>query len=196
MAYDNRRILIFGGIGIALAVFFIVFFLPIEKVVEVNPSVSLQDIPGYGFQTVKISRQMVNLDHMNITLEGFEVMGETGQWIPIEAVEKFSFDLLQLSEKEITADIVGLGIGSYHTFRFKILEGIGNSNASLSNGEVIPLDVPFFKVEFPGKFEVDELTNKLTIVFIRGSGKISEHIIPDLYLTIGTMKFEVLISTH
>jgi hypothetical protein len=181
---------------VALAIFFIIFFLPVENVMEVYPTVSLQDIPSYGFQTMIISSEVVNLVHMNITIEGFEVMGETNQWIPIETIEKFSFDLIQLLENEITTNIVGLGIGSYHTFRFKILEGIGNSNATLSNGEVVLLDVPFFEVEFPSKFEVNELTEYITIKFTRGSGKISEHFVPDYYISIGTIRFEVLITAH
>jgi hypothetical protein len=196
MAFDNRRILTFGGVGVALAVFFIIFFLPVENVVEINPTVSLQEIPGYGFLTMKISSEMINLVHMNITIQDFEVMGKDGQWTPIEVIEKFSFDLLQLSEKKITVDIEGLRTGIYDAFRFKILEGIENSNATLSNGEVVPLDVPFFKLEFQSRFETDEVTDNFTIIFTRGAGQISENILPDYYITVGTIKFEVLITTN
>ena len=60
MAYDRNRILIFGGAGIAIAALLIIFFIPVKTEIHVGTSVSLQEIPGYGFQTIKISEEQAD----------------------------------------------------------------------------------------------------------------------------------------
>ncbi len=168
MAYDRNRILIFGGAGIAIAALLIIFFIPVETEIHVATSVSLQEIPGYGFQTVKISEEQADVVHLNITLGGFEVQGADGEWTGISVPGTVSFNLLRDLETIITADANGFILGRYVAVRFQVLGGLEHTNATLTNGEVIPVDVPYFKVEYATEeFEIDESTEGLRLVLKR-----------------------------
>ena len=197
MAYDRNRILIFGGAGVAIAALLIIFFIPVETETHVATSVSLQEIPGYGFQTVKISEEQADVIHMNLTLGGFEVQGAGGEWTGISVPGTVSFNLLRSPETTITADANGLEPGRYTAVRFQVLGGLEYTNATLTNGEVVPVDVPYFKVEYAtGAFEIGEETEGLSLVLRRGSGRLANYMLPDYHISMGTMKIEVtVIST-
>jgi hypothetical protein len=104
MAYDRNRILIFGGAGIAIAALLIIFFIPVKTEIHVEPTVSLQDIPGYGFQTMKISENQADVIHMNLTLGGFEIQVADGEWTGLDVSGTVSFNLLRDLETTITAN--------------------------------------------------------------------------------------------
>ncbi len=195
MAYDRNRILIFGGAGVAIAALLIVFFIPIETEVHVGTSVALQEIPGYGFQTVKISEEQADVIHLNLTLGGFEVQRADGEWTGIGVPGTVSFNLLWDPEIIITADATGLESGSYTAVRFQVLGGLEYTNATLTNGEVVPVDVPYFKVEFAtGEFEIGEETDGLSLVLRRGSGQLANYMLPDYHISTGTMNVEVEVT--
>jgi hypothetical protein len=192
MTYDRNRIIIFGGAGIAIAALLIIFFLPVETEVHVGTSVTLQEIPGYGFQTVKISEGQADVIHLNLTLGGFEVQGADGEWAGINVPGTVSFNLLRDPETTITADAAGLIPGSYTAVRFQVLGGIEYTNATLSNGDVVPVDVPYFKVEYATEeFEMGEGTEGLSLVLRRGSGQLANYMLPDYHISTGTMKVEI-----
>ena len=194
MAYDRNRILIFGGAGVAIAALLIIFFIPVETETHVATSVSLQEIPGYGFQTVKISEEQADVIHMNLTLGGFEVQGAGGEWTGISVPGTVSFNLLRSPETIITADANGLEPGRYTAVRFQVLGGLEYTNATLTNGEVVPVDVPYFKVEYAtGVFEIGEGTEGLNLVLRRGSGRLANYMLPDYHISMGTMKIEVTV---
>ena len=197
MAYDRNRILIFGGAGVAIAALLIIFFIPVETETHVATSVSLQEIPGYGFQTVKISEEQADVIHMNLTLAGFEVQGADGEWTGISVPGMVSFNLLRSPETTIMADANGLEPGSYTAVRFQILGGLEYTNATLTNGDVVPVDAPYFKVEYATEeFEIGEETEGLSLVLRRGSGRLANYMLPDYHISMGTMKIEVtVIST-
>ena len=197
MAYDRNRILIFGGAGIAIAALLIIFFIPVETEIHVVTSVSLQEIPGYGFQTVKISEEQADVIHINLTLAGFEVQGADGEWTGISVPGMVSFNLLRSPETTIMADANGLEPGSYTAVRFQILGGLEYTNATLTNGDVVPVDAPYFKVEYATEeFEIGEETEGLSLVLRRGSGRLANYMLPDYHISMGTMKIEVtVIST-
>ncbi len=192
MAYDRNRILVFGGAGILIAALLIIFFIPVETEIHVATSVSLQEIPGYGFQTVKISEEQADVVHLNITLGGFEVQGADGEWTGISVPGAVSFNLLRDPETIITADANGLIPGRYTAVRFQVLGGLEYTNATLTNGEVVPVDVPYFKVEYTTEeFEIGEETEGLSLVLRRGSGQLANYMLPDYHISTGTMKVEV-----
>jgi hypothetical protein len=192
MAYDRNRILTFGGAGIAIAVLLIIFFIPAETEIHVATAVSLQEIPGYGFQTMKISEDQADVIHMNLTLGGFEVQGADGEWTGLDISGTVSFNLIRDPETTITADTSGLEPGSYNAVRFQILGGLEYSNATLNDGDVVPVDVPIFKVELtPDEFEIDEESEDLSLLLTRGSGRLANYILPDYHISTGTMKVEV-----
>jgi hypothetical protein len=192
MAYDRNKILIFGGAGIAIAALLIIFFIPVKTEIHVEPTVSLQDIPGYGFQTVKISEEQTDMFHLNLTLGGFEIQGADGEWTGIDVPGTVSFNLLRDPETTITADANGLESGSYTAVRFQVLGGIEYTNATLTNGDVVSVDVSYFKVEFATEeFEIDEDTEGLSLVLRRGAGRLANHMLPDYHISTGTMKVVV-----
>jgi hypothetical protein len=197
MAYDRNRILIFGGSGIAIAALLIIFFIPFQTEIHLGPSVSLQEIPGYGFQTVKISEEQTNMLHLNITLGGFEVRGLDGDWAGIDVSGSSSFDLLRNPEMTIIADASSLELGSYNSVRFRVLGGLKFTNATLNNDEVVPVNVPSFEVEFPtGEFEVFEGTELLSLILRSGSGQLANYMLPDYHIETGTLRIEVSISLN
>jgi hypothetical protein len=192
MAYDRNKILIFGGAGIAIAALLIIFFIPVKTEIHVEPTVSLQDIPGYGFQTVKISEEQTDMFHLNLTLGGFEIQGADGEWTGIDVPGTVSFNLLRDPETTITADANGLESGSYTAVRFQVLGGIEYTNATLTNGDVVSVDVSYVKVEFATEeFEIDEDTEGLSLVLRRGAGRLANHMLPDYHISTGTMKVVV-----
>jgi hypothetical protein len=192
MAYDRNRILIFGGAGIVIAALLIIFFIPVQTEIHLGPSVSLQEIPGYGFQTVKISEEIASIFHLNITLGGFEVQGADGEWTGIDVPGTSSFDLLRNPETAFVADATGLEPGSYAAVRFRVLGGLEYTNATLDNGDVVPVEVPSFEVEFPtGEFEVLEGTETLLLKLRTGSGQLANHMLPDYHIATGTLRIEV-----
>ncbi len=192
MAYDRNRILIFGGAGIVIAALLIIFFIPVKTEIHVSPTVALQEIPGYGFQTVKISEEQADVIHMNLTLGGFEVQGADGEWTGISVPGTVSLNLLRDQEATITTDANGLEPGRYTAVRFQVLGGLEYSNATLGNGDVVPVDVPYFKVEYATEeFEIGEGTEGLSLVLRRGSGRLANYMLPDYHISTGTMKVEV-----
>jgi hypothetical protein len=192
MAYDRNRILTFGGAGIAIAVLLIIFFIPAETEIHVATAVSLQEIPGYGFQTMKISEDQADVIHMNLTLGGFEVQGADGEWTGLDISGTVSFNLIRDPETTLIVDTSGLEPGSYSAIRFQVLGGLEYSNATLNDGDVVPMDVPIFKVELAtDEFEIDEETKGLNLVLTRGSGRLANYMLPDYHISTGTMKVEV-----
>ena len=192
MAYDRNRILIFGAAGVAIAALLIIFAIPVKTEIHVTTSVTLQEIPGYGFQTMKISEEQTDVIHMNLTLGGFEVQGADGEWTGITVPGTASFNLLRDPETTVTADANGLEPGEYTAVRFQVLGGLEYSNATLGNGDVVSVDVPYFKVEYATEeFEVGEGTESLSIVLRRGSGGLANYMLPGYHISTGTMKVEV-----
>ena len=191
MAYSWNRMLIFGGAGIAIAALIIIFFIPVKTEIHMDPLVSLQEIPGYGFQIVKISEEQTDLIHFNLTLEGFEVKGADGKWIKID-IETVSFNLLRDPGTSITVDAGSLDPGRYTAVRFQVLGGLDYTNATLTNGDVVSVDVPSSKLELTtGEFDVGEGREGFILVLRLGPGQLVNHMLPDYHISIGTMRVEV-----
>jgi hypothetical protein len=196
MAYDRNRVLTFGAAGIAIATLLILAFIPVQKEIGINPMVALQEIPGYGLQIVKMSEEQADVVHLNVTLDGFEVRQADGDWAEIEiSGGSVSFDLLRARETSFNAQIGGLDAGSYSAVRFRVVQGLEFTNATLSSGDVIGVDVPSLKVEFTTTaFEIVEGTESLFIKSRTGSGLLSNYMLPKLHLALGTMKIEIDIT--
>ena len=142
MAYDRRKIISFGVGGVAIAAILILAFLPVRVEVGISPTVALQEIPGYGFQIVKISEEQASVVHLNVTMDGFEIKKTDGDWAEIGVSgEMVSFNLLRDLETSIVADVSGLDAGSYSAIRFRVVRGLEFSNATLGTGEVVSVDV-------------------------------------------------------
>jgi len=192
MAYSRNKILLYGGAGIAIATLLCIFCLPVKTEIHVDPSVTLQTIPGYGIQTVMISEEQTTLRHLNLSLSDFEVKATEGKWTSLDVATPVSFNLLRDPETSITADVSNLVPGSYTVVRAQILGGLEYTNATLINGDVVSVDVPSSKVEFATRaFEVDEGTASLILVLRPGSRQLTTHILPHYHISTGTTKIEV-----
>jgi len=193
MAYDRNRVLMFGATGIVIAALLILVFIPAQKEIGINPMVVLQEIPGYGFQIVKMSEEQADLVHLNVTLDGFEVRQADGDWAEIEiSGGRVSFDINRVREVSFTADVGALEAGSYSAIRFRVIRGLEFTNATLDNGDVIGVDVPSLKVEFTtSAFEVAGGTESLLLDLQTGSGALSNYMMPQLHLSLGTLKLEI-----
>jgi hypothetical protein len=193
MAYDRNRVLTFGAVGIVIAALLILTFIPAQKEIGMNTMVALQEIPGYGFQVLKMSEEQANVAHLYVTLDGFEVRQADGDWVEIEiSGGRVSFDINRVREVSFTADVGDLEAGSYNAIRFRVARGLESTNATLDNGDVIGVDVPSLKVEFTtSAFEVTGGTENLLLDLQTGSGLLSNYMMPQLHLAVGTLKLEI-----
>jgi hypothetical protein len=196
MAYDRNRVLMFGAAGIVIAALLILAFIPAQKEIGINPMVALQEIPGYGFQIVKMSEEQADVAHLNVTLDDFEVRQADGDWAEIEiSGGRVSFDINRVREVSFAADAGDLEAGSYNAIRFRVARGLESTNATLSSGDVIGVDVPSLKVEFTTlTFEIGEGTENLFIDLRTGSGLLSNYMMPQLHIALGTLKLEINVT--
>jgi len=194
MAYSSRKIVLFGAAGVVIAALLILVFAPVREEVGVNTMVALQEIPGYGFQIVKLGEGQADVVHLNVTLDGFEARRQDGGWTEL-TVGSVSFNMLRDREISFNAQAGSLDAGSYTAVRFRVVRGFEDSNATLSNDDVIGVDVPSQKVEIEtSPFEVSVDTESLLIDLRIGSGLLSNYMLPDLHLSLGTLKVEIGVS--
>ncbi len=194
MAYSSRKIALFGAAGVVIAAFLILAFAPVREEVGFNTMVALQEIPGYGFQVVKMGEGQADVIHLNVTLDGFEVLRQDGGWTEL-TVGSVSFNLLRDRETSFNAQAGSLDAGSYTAVRFRVVHGLEDTNATLSNGDVIGVDVPSLKVEIgTAPFELGVDTESMLIDLRVGSGLLSNYMLPDLHLSLGTLKVEIVVS--
>ncbi len=194
MAYSSRKIVLFGAAGVVIAALLILVFAPVREEVGINTMVALQEIPGYGFQIVKLGEGQADVVHLNVTLDGFEARRQDGDWTEL-TVGSVSFNMLRDREISFNAQAGSLDAGSYTAVRFRVVRGFEDSNATLSNDDVIGVDVPSQKVEIEtSPFEVSVDTESLLIDLRIGSGLLSNYMLPDLHLSLGTLKVEIGVS--
>ena len=134
--------------------------------------------------------------HLNITWDSFEIMREDGNWAEIDVLGgSASFNLLRDQEIAIAIEVADLELGSYSAIRFQVVRGLEFTNATLSTGEVVAVDVPNFMVEFEtSTFEIVEETDSLSLELRIGSGRLSNYMLPDMHMSVGTMKISVSVS--
>lgn len=194
MAYSNRKIALFGTAGVAIAAILILAFAPVREEVGIGTMVALQEIPGYGFQVVKMGEGQADVVHLNVTLDGFEARRQDGGWTEL-TVGSVSFNMLRDREMSFNAQAGSLDAGSYTAVRFRVVHGLEDSNATLSNDDLIGIDVPSLKVEIEtSPFEVGADTESLLIDLTVGSGILSNYMLPDLHLSLGTLRVEIGVS--
>jgi hypothetical protein len=194
LAYDRNRVLLFGAAGVAIAALLILAFIPARKEIGVSPTVSLQGIPGYGLQAVKIGEEESGIVDLNISLEGFEVRRADGVWAEVPG-SRVSLDLRRAREASFTAGAGGLDAGSYNAIRFSVVRGLEFTNATLESGDVIGVDVPDLKVEIgTSTFDVVEGTVSLLVDLQLGSGTLSNYVTPLYHVALETLRLEFTVT--
>lgn len=194
MAYDTRKIAVFGVAGVAFAALIILAFVPVQENVGVATSVFLQEIPGYGFQIVKMSEEQDDVTQLMVTLDGFEFRKTDGSWVETSR-GSFSFDLIRDHVVSLTLEGEDLDAGSYDGVRFRVVQGLGFTNATMSSGDLVPVDSPQSKMEYTiSTFEIDEAMETLRVELTRGAGVMSNYMLPDLHLAIMTTRLDFAVS--
>lgn len=96
-----------------------------------------------------------SLRHLNISIDDVEAQKKDGGWVTLKILNA-SFDLLKLQNTTSTLAIGELEPGSYSKIRMHIIE----ANATLDDGNVIPLNVPPEHIDIQVQFEIkqDETT--------------------------------------
>lgn len=179
MAYNRNKVVAYGVAGIVLALT-VLAFLPTRTEIHVTTSVSLEQISGYGIQTIKISEEDVGITSLNINIQAIEAQMPGGEWVKISTRGR-QWDLRQESEKTFTID---QDITGYSKLRL-ILASDGSS-VTLADGREIDLSVPSLPLDVdlvrPYDAEVDGPVLRLSL----GQGTGSTHVLPDLRIELST----------
>jgi hypothetical protein len=198
MAHTIMKTMVYGIIGVFVAIVIILFLWPISEDIETNPTVSIQEMPAFGIQVIKITDEPNNLAHLNCTINGFEAKQPDGEWIKIDTWNGgISFDLLRFQRPTIIADASKLVPGNYSMIRFQIIGDLEYTNATLDEGEIIGVDVPTEKicVAVP-TFEITPGMETLLIdLLIEPTGSLANYVIQmEHHLTLMMMKIQIKIQ--
>jgi len=181
MAYNRNKVIIYGIAGILLALT-ILTFIPTRTETHITTSVSLEQISGYGFQTIKISEENAVITNLIINIQSIEAQMPSGEWVKISQRGQ-KWDLRQEAEKIFTIEP---NITGYSKLRLIIASDGGN--VTLADGREIELSVPSLPLEVdllkPYTLEVNNPGLKLSL----SQGTVSNYLLPNLQIELSTNK--------
>lgn len=178
--YSKNKVILYGAVGVLVALSIIVF-LPARTETHVGTGVSLELIPGYGFQTVKISEDAVAIESLVIEVDGIEAEMPSGEWLRIS--DGGSWDIWSELEKTyaIETDVLGYS-------RIRLSFDSDGSSVTLADGSVVQLGVSSAPLEIdlqePYVGESTDLVLRLSL----GQGTGSNYVLPDLMIELGTVR--------
>jgi hypothetical protein len=191
MAYDNKKVIIYGIVGVLLALS-VIIFLPTHTETHLAPSVNLQLLQEYGIQATKISETPVKISNMILNIPLIEAKNQDDEWVQISTDEQ-RWDLWKEVEKtfEFNQSITG-----YSKIRFYIASGIDKSYVSLENGDILPLGVSSIPLEVNLHAPINEDTEGFELKLILSQGTMANYILPNAQIEISTNKItgEILIQ--
>lgn len=191
MAYSNKKVIIYGVLGVLIALG-ILAFIPAGKEAQLTPYVTLDRVPGYGLQLIIASQEQAELKHVRVAITRVEVLATGGDWVEVWS-SKTSWDLLNENEKSFTLAPEKVQT-SYTKARLHFEPGPNKSNATLSNGQVLPVELQ----ENPFEVEISSILNgegvDFALVLRIGSGKSSTHILPGYRVQVVTAELKGEIS--
>lgn len=171
MAYNMRKIVAYGGVGVVIAASIILVFLwaPFAEVGLV-PIVELESVmPGTLAVTVIADDPDIAVDRLMLTIDRLQVKPKGGDWTEVELPGGMvSFDLLHREGSFIEDVISQLEPGSM--VRMHVVQPMGKidqpvneySNAALNNGDVVDVVLPNEEIEV-----VTPITMGLRVYIIR-----------------------------
>lgn len=129
MSNGSKRIGLFGTAGVLIAIVIIAGF--------VVGGLFLR--PAKATLTIQIMDAPVALDHLNITIDRVEILGQNDTWYNLTLkTEPFYFDLLTLQNVSETLSVTEVPAGNYTKIRMHVL----TANATYPDGETADLTVP------------------------------------------------------
>ena len=179
MAYNRNKVIIYGIAGIVLALT-ILTFIPTRTETHITTSISLEQIPGYGIQTIKLSEENSEITYLVINIQSIEAQMPSDEWVKI-STEETQWDLRQEIEKIFT---INQNIAGYSKLRIYIASD--GSSVTLADGREIQLSVPSLPLEIdllkPYNIENGSIGLKLSL----GQGTVSNYILPNLQIELST----------
>jgi len=144
MAYDRRKIVVYGGAAVITATIMIVALLsaPFEEEVGFVPIVELESVtPGTIKITIITNTQDINVTELKLTIDRLEVKPKDGNWTEVEIqAGRVSFDLLRRQGTFI--DTVISQLEPETLIRMHTVQGFEYANATLNNGVVVGVELP------------------------------------------------------
>ena len=192
MAFDKNKVIKYGAAGIIIAAA-VMLFLPVQEQIGLSPYVSLEQVPGYGLQYVKISEEQADLRDLIITIEQVEVQRSNGEWARVSGGET-SWNIIQDIHKTFSMDTSDLSQGTYSKIRFVIAQGLEYNKATLSNDMTITVNVPIYLEIDVVEFTVETGLAELTLALSLGQGVASNHMLPQYHIVIGTTRLQAEVS--
>jgi len=144
MAYDRRKIVVYGGAAVITATIIIVALLsaPFEEEVGFVPIVELESVtPGTIKITIITDTQDINVTELKLTIDRLEVKPKDGNWTEVEIQGgRVSFDLLRRQGTFI--DTVISQLEPETLIRMHTVQGLEYANATLNSGIVVGVELP------------------------------------------------------
>lgn len=194
MAYDRKKILAYGTIGVIIALA-VIAFIPVNEEVHVSTYITLDQIPGYGLQFVKVSEDQTDLTHVSITIHTVEAQLLNGEWVKVSEND-IIWDLIRETQISFELDSEEILPGKYSKIRFYISGDLNKSNVTLSDDQVIPLTLHTNPVEVDiPEIDIVEGMDELSLTLTVGSGISSTHVIPGYHIEILTNKLGGMITS-
>ena len=156
MAYNRRKIIAYGGVGIAIAACTILAFVwaPFAEV-GFAPIVELESVtPGTLAVTVVADRSDIKVEQLMLTIDKLHAKPVNGDWTEVEIPGgRVSFDLLDRQGSFVDDVLDQLAPGSM--IRMHIVQSMGKidqpvsqyANATLNNGDVVDVVLPSEEIE-------------------------------------------------
>ena len=193
MAFNSKKVLGYGAAGVIIALA-VVMFIPVYEEVHVNPYVTFDQIPGYGFQIVKVSEEETILTKLDLTLHRIDIQLPNGEWLPISETES-TWDLIQEQQRHIDVQLSELEPGTYSTVRLFIAVDPEKTSATLSNNLELSVSIMMNPIEVEiSEFEVTESTSEAVLILYSGPGISSNHVFPDYQIEVSSSKLSGVIS--
>jgi hypothetical protein len=193
MAFNSKKVLVYGAAGVILALV-VVMFIPAYEKIQINPYVTFDQIPGYGFQIVKVSEKEISLTHLDITIHRIDVQLLGGEWTPILEIES-TWDLIQERQKSFDIQLSGLETGTYSKVRLFIAVDPEKTSATYSNNRELSVSVMMNPIEVEvSEFVVSDGTSEAVLTLYSGPGISSNHVFPDYQIEISSSKLSGEVS--
>ena len=156
MAYNLRKIVAYGGVGVVIAASVILAFLwaPFAEVGLV-PIVELESVmPGTLAVTIITDDPDIAVDQLMLTIDRLQVKPKEGDWTEVELPGGMvSFDLLHREGSFLDDVMSQLELGSM--IRMYVVQQMGKidqpvnqyANAALNNGDVVNVVLPSEEIE-------------------------------------------------
>jgi len=178
MAYNRNKVILYGAVGIILALT-VIAFIPTRTETHITTGVNLNAIPGYGIQIIKISEDSSQITHLVLYIQSIEAQMPDGEWATITQTGE-QWDIRQEVEKIIPIDP---DINGYSKVRLNIAT---NSTVTLGDGQEVQFGVPSIPIMVDLMESHNNTGTEIRLLLSQGTG--SNYMLPNLQIELSTSK--------